>query len=797
MKTKINMSLRDGMLFCLLMALTIIIGITAVGMSKEIPASSWPALDEAAQALAEGRLDAASRAFETVSQNTSAPPFIRGLAALGLGETAMARRDFDSAIAVWQRLESDVTVPRYHRDTARRRIAEAKRIQQGLPARDPDAYRVQLPILPKPAAVFHVTPSGSDTADGSANKPFRTLEQARDAVRNLKKTHGGTLPKGGVRIIIDSGTYPIQQTFRLTSRDSGTVEAPIIYQAKSGRRPIFRGGVQITQWKPISDARLREKLDPSIRDKVLEADLKAAGVTNLGDATQLRRRPELFVNGQPQILARWPNEGFVKTGEILGKDTFKIWNRIDGCRDGKFRYLSDRPGQWLDEPDVRLYGYWFWDWYEEYQKVASIDADARTFTLSPPYSNYGYRKDQRYYAVNVFRELDCPGEWYLDRRTGMIYWLPPEGIDASKADVVLSVFDEPFISLSDVEHVTLLGLTLQEGRGDGIHIIDGIDCLVAGCTMRRFGGDAIVVRGGRHHAIFGCMMNTLGCGGARVAGGDRQTLTPGRHVVENCTVSNISRLKRTYTPAVHLDGCGNRIAHNLFETIPSSAMRIEGNDQLIELNEIRNVVQESDDQGGLDMFGNPLYRGVVIRWNRWSDIRGGTHTGAAGVRLDDMISGVVVHGNIFERCGAVMFGGVQIHGGKENIVDGNLFVDCFSGISFSRWGRKRWLESIERFLPQASRPPYSSRYPELAGLKEDEDVNIISRNLFSHCESVFLRDGGIQQGALNTTTSRSVEVVKVSEGHDASDDLYLKQIFFEMIPLEEMGPYKHSWRIQE
>ena len=107
---------------------------------------------------------------------------------------------------------------------------------------------------------------------------------------------------------------------------------------------------------------------------------------------------------------------------------------------------------------------------------------------------------------------------------------------------------------------------------------------------------------------------------------------------------------------------------------------------MIELNAIRHVVQESDDQGGLDMFGNPLYRGVVIRWNRWSDITGGTHCGAAGVRLDDMISGVTVHGNIFERCGAVQFGGVQIHGGQENVVDNNLFVDCFAGVSFSRWG---------------------------------------------------------------------------------------------------------------
>jgi len=788
-----KISSRGRVLFCLLMILTITMSQPTARASENMPASSRPALDEAAKAFAEGRLAVASEAFETISRNSSAPAFIHGLAMLGLAETVLAQGDFAQAKKTWQRLADDAMMLRFHRDTARRRIIETNRIEQGMPPRDPAMYRVQLTTPPKPAATFHVTPTGSDSADGSAERPFRTLECARDAVRSLKKTHGGALPKGGASIIIGGGPYPIGQTFRLTSEDSGTIDAPIIYQAKPGQKPIFHGGIQITTWKPISNARLRDKLDPSVRDKVLEADLKTAGVTNWGDATRLRRRPELFVNGQPQTLARWPNEGFVKTGDILGKDRFKVWNRIEGCRDGKFRYPGERPSRWIDEPDVRLYGYWFWDWYEEYQKVGSIDPDARTFTLSPPYSNYGYRKDQRYYAVNVFRELDRPGEWYLDRRTGMIYWFVPE---EPRGETVLSVFEEPFVVLSNVDHVTLRGLTLQEGRGDGIHIRGGAHCLVAGCKLRRFGGDAIVVRDGKHHTLFGCQMNTLGCGGARVAGGDRQKLTPGHHTVENCMVSNISRLKRTYTPAVHLDGCGNRIAHNLFEKIPSSAMRIEGNDHLIELNVIRNVVQESDDQGGLDMWGNPLYRDVVIRWNRWSDIRGGTHTGAAGVRLDDMISGVVVHGNIFERCGAVKFGGVQIHGGKENIIDGNLFVNCFAGISFSRWGRKRWLESIQRFLQQAGRRPYANRYPELAGLKQNEDVNRISRNLFANCESIFLRDGGIQQRTLNIIADRSIEPERVSEGTFTNND-GLKRILFEKIPLEEMGPYEHSWRAQE
>jgi hypothetical protein len=347
--------------------------------------------------------------------------------------------------------------------------------------------------------------------------------------------------------------------------------------------------------------------------------------------------------------------------------------------------------------------------------------------------------------------------------------------------------------MDNVQHVVLLGLTLQEGRGEGIRIRDGADCLVAGCMIRQLGGDAVVVEGGQHHGVFGCLMNTLGCGGARVAGGDRRTLVPGHHFVENCTVSDISRLKRTYTPAVHLDGCGNRIAHNLFEKMPSSALRIEGNDHLIELNVIRNVVQESDDQGGLDMYGNPLYRGAVIRWNRWSDIRGGTHNGAAGVRLDDMISGVTVHGNVFERCGAVAFGGVQIHGGKENLVDGNLFVDCPAGISFSRWGAKRWLESIQRFLEQAGQEPYTSHYPELAALQTNADVNLISRNFFICCENIFLRDGGVEQTALNTATTQPFDLSAAQEKLGSSEPR-LRSLLFDPIPLEEMGPYTHPWQ---
>ncbi len=764
----------------------------------ESPKSCAPILEQAAQSLARQNLTKARAGFEAVLNDASAPAFVRALAYTGLSETALAAEDHAQAATIWKRQAADAALSRFHRELAGRKLLEAERTRKSQPARTPGEFRETLPNLPLPGATFHVAVRGSDSAEGSESRPFATLERARDAIRALRKQDGGQLPRGGVRVVIEAGDYPVRQTFRLTAEDSGTPESPVVYQARSGAVVRLRGGERLTHWRPISDAAMKARLSPAVADAVLEADLQSLGKRDWGNATALRQRPELFANGVPQVLARWPNEGFVKTGDILGTNTFKVWNSIAGCKDGHFRFVEDRPRVWLDEPDVRLYGYWFWDWFEEYQKVTAIDAEGKAFTLAQPWSAYGYRKDQRYYALNVFRELDQPGEWYLDRRAARLYWLPPANVSVAQAEIVLSMFDGPFIEIKEARHVILQGLTLEHGRGDGIHLSGGADCLVAGCIVRQLGGDAVVVQGGRHHGVFGCRFETLGCGGARVDGGDRNSLEAGRHFVENCVVRDISRLKRTYTPAVHLDGCGNRIAHNLFENMPSSAMRIEGNDHLIELNLIRDSVKESDDQGGVDMWGNPLYRGVVIRWNRWSDIRGGTHNGAAGVRLDDMISGVVIHGNVLERCGAVIFGGVQIHGGKDNLVDNNLFLDCFAGVSFSRWGEKRWLEGTAKFLDQAAAPPYATRYPELATLKTGAaDVNDLSRNLFVRSGQTFLRDGGIQRAALNGVLSDTMSPEAVARAEVLRAESRFRSRLFEPIPLEEIGPYEHPWRAKD
>jgi hypothetical protein len=267
-----------------------------------------------------------------------------------------------------------------------------------------------------------------------------------------------------------------------------------------------------------------------------------------------------------------------------------------------------------------------------------------------------------------------------------------------------------------------------------------------------------------------------------------------------------SDLDRTYTPAVFMDGVGNRIAHNVFHDTPCHAVRLEGNDHVVEFNEIYRVVRESDDQGGLDIFFNPTYRGNIMRYNFWHDIgtKAETPCGQAGIRLDDAISGVLIYSNVFYRCSSSLFGAVQIHGGKENLVDNNLFLDCKYAVSFSAWGPDRWKQflaspEIVKATTQdvdITKPPYSTRYPALAQLAENCDINMIWRNVVYNCGGFLTRDRGLENLMENVVTTQDPGL-KGAERLDFAlkpDAPIYGRLGLRPIPFEEIGLYQSDLR---
>jgi hypothetical protein len=735
--------------------------------------------------------------YARVVAEPAAPAHFRSCAALRIAQSYVAENKPAEAQAEYDRIAARKEYPEHHRTEAQECSRDLARERAGQPAGDPTKSRTRWAARPRAGVEFFVATDGADANPGSSTQPFATLERARDAVRALKQQ--APLPAGGVTVTLRPGEYRRTQTFKLAAADSGTEQSPVVYRAENKGAVRVSGGARLEGFQSVTEERILSRLPAEARGKVLVADLKSKGINDFGRMSKrgFGATPapllEVFFNGKAMQLARWPNRGFVKTGKVVDPGPA-------GSGGGAvFTYEGDRPARWQQARDAWLFGYWHYLWADGSLPLASIDASARQMKTAQPYTyGGGVLPDMPYYVFNLLEEIDTPGEWYLDRGNGLLYFWPPE--DPAQAAVEMSVLSGPLVEMDGVSHVVLEGLILELGRASGLTISGGTRCLVAGCVLRKLGGDGVVIEGGQGHALVGCDLHELGRGGARINGCDRRTLSPGGHVMENCHVHDFSRADRTYTPAVWMEGVGNRVAHNLFHDSPCSAIRLEGNDHVIEFNDIHRVLLETDDQGGLDMHFNPSYRGNVLRYNFWHDIgSGGVPCGQAGVRLDDAISGVLIYGNVFHRCSHGLFGGVQIHGGKDNIVDNNLFVECPWAVSFSLWSNDRW----RTFLGEAARRGdlytnalHVARYPALATLAENPYVNSVWRNLVYQCGGFLTRDRGIQDVMDNWITVRDPGFVDAARQNFAFRPALrsFPPSGFRPIPFAEIGLYESEHR---
>jgi len=652
----------------------------------------------------------------------------------------------------------------------------------------------------KSEAFLFISKDGNDNWSGglsepNANKtdgPFATLERARDEIRKIKTQEG--LPEGGITVELREGIYQIEQTFELKEEDSGNEDAPIVYRAKQGEEVRLMGGKVVTNFEPVTDKTILERLVPEARDKIFQADLKALGITDFGKVKG--GGLELFFNNEPMTLARWPNEGFVNIVDLVGGEPVNV-RGTKGDKIGKFMYEGDRPKRWRDEKDVWVHGYWFWDWSDQRHKVESIDTEKRIISVVPPYHGYGYRKGQWFYAFNILAEVDMPGEWYLDRETGIIYFLPPSTIEEGEATV--SVLDN-LVTMQNVSHVTLSGVTLELARGNAIIIEGGHNSCVTDCTIRNLGSWAVRISGGTNKGVIGCDIYGTGNGGIALSGGERKTLQPAKHYAENNHIHNYSRWNRMYQPAISISGVGNRVSHNLIHNAPHMAISFSGNDHIIEFNEIHNVCYESNDAGAIYSGRDWTMRGTVIRYNYLHHINGFKGRGCVGVYLDDMFCGTTIFGNLFYKVTRAAF----IGGGRDCVVENNIFVDCNPALHIDAramgWASYHVNTTMkERLLAM----PYKSelwrnRYPNLVNILEDEPAapkgNIVARNISQggRWDEVYDQARTYVTFKDNLVNQDPHFVKRPPESFKLHDDSPAYKIGFKPIPVEKIGISKET-----
>ena len=650
--------------------------------------------------------------------------------------------------------------------------------------------------------VFYVSSQTAPRAEGSKDYPFASLEDARDAIRTAR----GREPGLRYGVCVTRGRYALKASFTLTHADSGTAQSPLLIVAEPGTLFCGSMAVPVTALEAMTGGVYRFNY----------TKLTGCAVAKPGANFRMPFNvPELFCKGERLHLAQWPNEGWATIEKIIHQGTMMNDGSVSDSSDpkkkrpterigGTFQYSGDAPSRWDVQKGVWLHGYWCFDWFDDVGRVESIDRDKKQIKFERPHQ-YGLRQGnpspRRWRAVNVKEELDVPGEYYVDAESGYIYLILPNG--ATAQDVRVSVGENSLFVLQHVQHVQIKGFIFEENNVDALSIRDSSSVNVENCTIRNIRKIGIYMQGGEKNMIAGCDVHDTGTGGITFIGGDRKTLTPGGHVVENCRIWRFATHQLTYANGLMIGGVGNIARHNFLHDAPHQAVGISGNDHVFEYNIVSNVLTAADDAGALYKGRDPSCRGNVIRYNYWTHIGSPRGHGNAAIYFDDGDGGDFVIGNIFFQCGEPgkgSFATVFSHGGHGNIVKNNIFVGCKRALGSAPWSDKRWKEFIEAPLWQErllkavdiTKPPYTTHYPELVGFMNPQPNALRDNHSIGN---LFVRCGELKSG--RWTIDQSDFVTNEDPGFYAleAQDFRLKKhsvVFaynpdFQQIPVEKIG----------
>ncbi len=627
------------------------------------------------------------------------------------------------------------------------------------------------------------------------------LEGARDRAREMLRQRRGPLT-----ILLAEGTYALERTLVLTASDSGTARAPVTWKAVSGARVRISGGRAIGGWTTAADPKILGRLDPAVRARVLVADLRAQGVTDFGT---FRRRGfglpntasalELIADDAIMPLARHPTSGWLEVSATVSGHSTELMAAPEPGRGGggaieRFAFQDAAVARWTPAPDLWVHGYWTFDWADTHDPVVAFDPARSEVSIRAPQSWYGVKTGCRFAFENALEALDAPGEWWLDRAAGRLYFLPPAA--GLPKRTVVTLLETPLVSMEGASRVSLEGLIFEDARGDGVRIADGAGCRVAGCALRNLGGVGVAVRGGRGHLVRSCDVHDTGEGAITLDGGDRATLTPCGNAAENNDLHDYCRWSRTYRPGVLVAGVGCRVARNRIHDAPHNGILLGGNDHVIELNVLERVCLETGDTGAFYLGRNPTERGTVVRHNIFRDLkpsqsRPGEFNHVMAVYLDDCACGTRVEENFFMNAGwAVMIGG-----GRDNEVRGNVFVACEPAISVDARARG-WAKDYYRagggweMEKKLAAVPWTSavwraRYPALTGYRletcADPTGNRIMDNVCAGGRWLQLNDG---------LTERDMEV----RGNLVESGPGTHRVQWPAIPLDRIGLERDALR---
>jgi len=497
--------------------------------------------------------------------------------------------------------------------------------------------------------VFYVATNGNDEWTGSApdlkeggsDGPFATIARARDAIR-AARTAGAV---GPFTVLVRGGDYYLDETLVFGPEDSGTRECPVTYAAYPGETPVISGGLLLEgAWSRGTGKAMNLTLDNPPYFRLLS------------------------VNGARKRRTRTPNEGYFETEEALSGTSFRY-------RAGDITSFHA-----IDDAEVVV----IHSWNESRLRIAKHDETSRTVEFHDPEARHeigwtGTRGQNRYYIANTIEGLDTPGEWYLDRDTGVLSYIPEEGEDLANAKVVAGRLKQLIRFEGDlglgqfVEYVRIEGMVFsdtdwdlpEKGYPDCGDVGDIVDpasityvaarhCEFRANVIRNSGTYALEVNGYGNIVEDNEVYDT-GSGGI---------VTRNRHDEHNVFRYNHVHdcgLEYPSGVGINIDEGGGTFAHNLVHDISHSGIyarhwatetqaierRNQEQELRIEYNEIYDVATTLDDAGGIFIRDS----NIIIRGNLIHDVHSGHRRCPGwGIYLGCETRDTLVEGNLVYNC---------------------------------------------------------------------------------------------------------------------------------------------------
>src|SRR6202050_4806141 len=477
---------------------------------------------------------------------------------------------------------------------------------------------------------FYVSTRGDDGHAGTEKQPFATLARAQRAVRLSSRT-------GPIRIWVSEGTYYLPSPLVLEPQDSGALEAPIAWSAVPGHRVTLSGGQRLDgHWNAHANGIMKARVP--------------AGITFT----------QLFVNGERQIRARFPNcdpsdpgkSGYLTAAGPLAdddKDPFADPNEdmtFSGAAPRGVQYdpATFTRNHWRHPEEAEIHIFQQAYWGNLHGELKGLDRASNTIWFGHGGQQIGAKWDRnpavignksRFFIDNVFEELDAPGEWFLDTRNSMLYYYPQPGthLDTALIEVPQHESIIRFTGTQDspVQNLSFKGFRFAHTqatykarydvpslsdwsihRGGTVFAEGTRQCSIEDCWFDAIGGNGVFVNNyNRDFNVTGCKFTETGDSAMCFVGDLEQTNGTQRAFPYECRASNNLAHDCGFfgkqIAGVYISRAKRiTVSHNLIYNMPRAAVCIGDSTwggHVIEFNRTHDTVLETSDHGPFNAWG--------------------------------------------------------------------------------------------------------------------------------------------------------------------------------------------------